>query len=311
MDGPELSRRQFGLLAAGAIAKMATGAKAEVSEIVDIEIDKEIVATKSLRKLQAPGNEKAYNLVSSYKFWDETKEGHMSPEELHAKFLEESEMCLPSASDFPGLQKKHSDIIREWGAKIPKNKHGLFLDGDSQTLFVIHKDSGGKLALKKKYPVVTSYNDWSDRENSRGTPVGATSIKEKREGLFGQVISTLNKHADDSKNFETLPIKEGSANKSATFVKGITLKTQPVPEVITAALLLDPARGIWIHGSPRKGLAEIPPEKRRDTAGSTGCVRASNHDVMDMMQYVEIGTPVYIYGRNPARESDLGWVKFK
>ena len=304
-----ISRRQFGKLAAGAI--LASTSNAEASDAETVERDKRVAIDSILSKIEVPGNEKVLAHISTYAFWGKNKAGAMSPAELRYELQEESEMQIPDGKDTKNILKKYGAEFAQLSKKMAVGKYGLFLDGDDQSLYIITKSKDSSLQFIKKYPVATSYSDWSNAQDSRGTPTGPTSIKEKRIGLLGQVISTLDKNADDSLKFTRIPISAGAENRQATFVKGLTLKTQPTPEVITAALLLDPSRGIWIHGAPRKGLSNIPPEKRRDTAGSTGCVRASNVDVVDMMRYVEVGTPMYIYGKNPAREPDLGWVKFK
>jgi hypothetical protein len=163
--------------------------------------------------------------------------------------------------------------------------------------------------------MATSYEDFSNEPNSKGTPTGYKYAQGKREGLFGEVISTLNTHASDARYFTNFNVTEPGTDgrdrvRNGTFVNGMTIGSQRIPEVISAAVLLDGARGIWIHGCPRMGLSNIPPEERRQKAGSTGCIRISNGGAMDILQYVEMNTPVYIYGKNPERGPDLN-LKFK
>src|SRR3989344_986764 len=264
-----------------------------------------------MSRLEAKGNEEILDHVSAYSFWGKERSGKFTSVELREQLREESEMWIPSAIETGKLQEKYADGLSKLNKEIKLNGHGLFLDRESQSLFVIKKNTKGSLEFMKAYPVVTSHEDWNNKAGTRGTPTGLDTVKMVREGFLGEVLSTLNRHADDREHFESIRVNDKGKSRIATVVKGFTLETQPIPEVITMAFLLDGERGIWIHGAPRKGLSTIPSAERREKAGSSGCIRASNVDVIDMAQYVTVGTPIYIYGKNPERAPDLDWFKFK
>ena len=313
MMSEEPTRRDFGKLAFSAVAASAFSGEAAANTPEILERDKTAAVERFMAKLEMLGNEEALTHVSSHKFWGLDGNGRFTPSQLREQFKRESEMRIPAASKLQSLQQKHSTEFPAFARKIKNNEHGIFLDGDEQAIFVVHKDQNGLLSLVKEYPIATSYAEWSNEDNSGGTPTGPMEIHEVRRGFPGEVISTLKQQAESAgeRHFKTMRVTDdGRKFRSATFVRGITLKSQPVPEVISTAMLLDGARGIWIHGAPRKGLAAIPPSQRRNTAGSSGCIRISNVDAEDLARYVKVGTPVHIYGKNPERAPDLGWFPF-
>ena len=315
MEGEKkISRRNFlKTLAGGAMAAIA-GSKTEaaISESPEITEDKNRAVERYMSKLEAPGNEAALMHVRQNAFWGKKEPGAMTGAQLRSHLRSESQMEVIDAKDISTLKSKFASQISDLVAKIKPEKTGLFLDGDSQTLYVIKRERDGSLSFLKAYPVVTSKHDWSDKKETRGTPTGFKAVELIRYGFLGEDVSTTHKHAEDTEHFINIPVVDESVHREkktriATFVRGMTKETQPIPEVISTAILIDGERGIWIHGSPRANLAGLDPEHRRDKAGSTGCVRTSNVDVLDLTRYVEAGTPIYIYGKNPEREPDVDW----
>ena len=120
------------------------------------------------------------------------------------------------------------------------------------------------------------------------TPLGLHMITSGRRGLFGEVVSGLNKH----KSMFNHIVHKG---KEHWFVKSFgerprNEKSTDSAEVVTDQYLLigpttDASRGIRIHGTNRSG--ELHPDgKWHSFLGgvrrSGGCIRMSNVDIRDL-----------------------------
>ena len=154
----------------------------------------------------------------------------------------------------------------------------LFVDIDTQSLLYIKKGT-----VFKKYSISSSYYGTGSRENSFKTPLGRHEIYKKigndlpdnaiLKGRVwnGAIADIIEEPLDTEFDHVTSRILwldglEVGKNKG----KGIDSRD----------------RYIYIHGTHEEGLIG---EK-----ASHGCIRMLNNDVIDLYNYVNIGTEVYI-----------------
>lgn len=207
--------------------------------------------------------------------------------DIEKMLLPESLMYIPGESECASVNK-HWKPLSELVSVIKPGSYGVFILGDTQRMYLLKKE-GQKVRYIKAYPVSTSREEWSRKSDSAGTPLGLHRIESEKRGMLGEVVSAVNKHADQ---FVQIPVTETGKEVVKTFVRSLSSGTDAVAEIVTGTFLITsketlPSRGIQIHGTNRTNRLGVP--------GSGGCIRVSNVDVYDLFQYIEVGTPVMIH----------------
>lgn len=226
-------------------------------------------------------------------FWDQPKvrafagehylSGAKEKEAALSVLKSESLMYIPSSDEIADVMKRNRESLNTLVGGTKKDKCGLFIDGDTQRLYVLERLSESTIRFIKAYPVSTSQERWSNDPSSGGTPVGLHRIVEMRAGLLGEVV---NASGPNGKNTVALPVREHGKIATRQFVQGLGGEGSGVAEMITRRFLIagpttPPSRGINIHGTNRIELL--------GQRGSGGCIRQSNVDITDLAQYVEVG----------------------
>lgn len=215
-------------------------------------------------------------------------------EDLFPSLDGQSRMDIPNAHDAEDLSQRCGPAMADLAAQIRPDKYGVFVDGDTQRLFVIQKVSTGSIRLIKKYLVSTSSNPWNDKSGSGGTPTGLLPITHVLRGLLGEILATP--HETDVEAMRT--VRAGSRDRH--FARGVTRAGNGgVPAILTRAFHIGtrPDRDIFIHGTNR-----VESLGRR---ASGGCVRMSNVDVVDLERYLApngrmaASIPIYIHTAHP------------
>jgi len=215
----------------------------------------------------------------------------------HVSHLEqESQMYIPSRVELGSVIEKGRGAINELASHIQVGRYGLFAYADAnekeksraQRLYVLKRNDGNEIEFVKGYRVSMSESGFGNDKDSGKTPLGIHSIEGGRRGLFGEVVSGLNKHRDMFNHFVV-------GGKDRWFVKSFGERpageqSSDVAEVVTDQYLLkgpntDVARGIRIHGTNRSGALNADGTWRSFLGGirrSGGCIRMSNVDVRDL-----------------------------
>ena len=152
------------------------------------------------------------------------------------------------------------------------------IDISQQRLYLKKNDD-----LIKSYPISSSKYGEGSTENSNMTPLGLHVIKEK---IGTDVpINTLFISRINTKRIVNI---ENSRNKTKDdHITSRILWLDGLEEGINKGKGVDSySRYIYIHGTHEEGLIG---EK-----ASHGCIRMLNNDVIDLYNYVNIGTEVYI-----------------
>ena len=196
-------------------------------------------------------------------------------------------------------------------------RHGLFLDGKSGTLYVISKNAQDKISFDRAYKVtvgekgVTNPDSYQLMQKNAGgagkfpygyTPGGFfiiyqnnfdSSARGNQERTLGKIVSNLDKksHKGHGKNHnKTL---KAITKPIDNFTTGL-----PHATMTTHAFMFEES-GIGFHGTNNENSL-------KQIKGSGGCLRMANADIIDMSQFINGGTPVYIsapkdgkYEKNP------------
>ena len=152
------------------------------------------------------------------------------------------------------------------------------IDISQQRLYLKQNDN-----LIKSYPISSSKYGEGSTENSNMTPLGLHVIKEKIG--TGVPINTLFISRINTKRTVNI---ENSRNKTKDdHITSRILWLDGLEEGKNKGKGVDSySRYIYIHGTHEEGLIG---EK-----ASHGCIRMLNNDVIDLYNYVNIGTEVYI-----------------
>lgn len=239
----------------------------------------------------------------------------------------ESQMYIPSREEVERIVSAGGESIRSLGTKLPPNEHGLFIFADEhdgvhfQRLYVLRKDAEGSLQFVKGYPVSAAIRGFGNEKDSNKTPLGLHTLYNGQQGLFGEVVSGLNKHKSMFNH-----VRYNGVDR--WFVKDFGGEGgNDVAEVVTDQYLLhgphtDVSRGIRLHGTNRSGRTRPDGSWQTYLGGrrrSGGCIRMSNTDIRDLSLsgYVhaspvdlspkkrEDGTYVMIYATERARTATL------
>jgi len=152
------------------------------------------------------------------------------------------------------------------------------IDISQQRLYLKHNDD-----LIKSYPISSSKYGEGSTENSNMTPLGLHVIKEK----IGTNVPINTLFISRINTKRTVNI-ENSRNKTKDdHITSRILWLDGLEEGKNKGKGVDSySRYIYIHGTHEEGLIG---EK-----ASHGCIRMLNIDVIDLYNYVNIGTEVYI-----------------
>jgi hypothetical protein len=202
----------------------------------------------------------------------------------------QSRMSVPDAHDMEDMPRRCGNAITALASQLHPDGYGIFVDGDTQRLFVIQRTERGAVRLVKKYFISTSANPWNDTDGSGGTPTGLLPITHMQRGLLGEILTKP--HETDTEVIRTVHTK----TRVRYFVRGTTRRDNGgVPAILTRAFHIGtkPDRGIFIHGTNRV--------ERLGMRASGGCIRMSNVDVVDLERYVaphgqvNVSVPIYIH----------------
>lgn len=152
------------------------------------------------------------------------------------------------------------------------------IDISQQRLYLKQNDD-----LIKSYPISSSKFGEGSTENSNMTPLGLHVIKEK----IGTDVPINTLFISRINTKRTVNI-ENSRNKTQDdHITSRILWLDGLEDGINKGKGVDSySRYIYIHGTHEEGLIG---EK-----ASHGCIRMLNNDVIDLYNYVNIGTEVYI-----------------
>ena len=152
------------------------------------------------------------------------------------------------------------------------------IDISQQRLYLKQNDD-----LIKSYPISSSKFGEGSKENSNMTPLGLHEIKEK----IGTNVPINTLFISRINTKRTVNI-ENSRNKTKDdHITSRILWLDGLEEGKNKGKGVDSySRYIYIHGTHEEGLIG---EK-----ASHGCIRMLNNDVIDLYNYVNIGTEVYI-----------------
>lgn len=211
-------------------------------------------------------------------------DNEQDPYKVYEKLLAESAMYVPRPDICESVMNENQEKIHELARAIPEGKHGLFVSGGRQRLYVLQKVRG-EIRFVKGYKCSTSAEEWSLEEGSKGTPPGLHWIVEQKQGFLGEAVSS-GKYAD---NFESVPTTTTDGEtRQHTMVRSLSYGVDPVAEMVTRRFLLwgrntPGSRAINLHGTNRTDLL--------GQEGSGGCIRLSNVDIQDIAKYVDVGIP--------------------
>ena len=213
-----------------------------------------------------------------------------SPEAAQEKLRRSSTMTVPDAAEL--LKMRERSIYAEGGRnvsaidklalQIPEGKYGLYMDGDTQKLYLL-ANRGGAVEFVASFLTSTSAH-WSNKPQSGGTPLGLHRLVVHHAGKLGQVLSKT----DESTNrFPRVPVQSGGKTAQEPFVRSFNQAIDPAALTTDAFALWGPStplsRGVFIHGT-----------NREDTLGaqySGGCVRMTNVDAHILTGTDERGVP--------------------
>src|SRR3989344_3363148 len=214
-----------------------------------------------------------------------------TPEAAQEKLQRSSTMAIPSAAELQELRARsasaeggrNANALDELALQIPEGKYGLYVDGDTQKLYLLG-NRGSALEFAASFLTSTSVKEWSNKTDSGGTPLGLHRIVHHRTGKLGQVLS---KTIEVEGRFPKVSVEEGGRTKQEYFVRSFGYAIDPSVIITDAFALWGPStplsRGVFVHGT-----------NREDTLGerySGGCVRMGNVEIHLLTSTDERGVP--------------------
>jgi len=152
------------------------------------------------------------------------------------------------------------------------------IDISQQRLYLKQNDD-----LIKSYPISSSKYGEGSTENSNMTPLGLHVIKEK----IGTDVPINTLFISRINTKRTVNIENSRKKTKDDHITSRILWLDGLEEGKNKGKGVDSySRYIYIHGTHEEGLIG---EK-----ASHGCIRMLNNDVIDLYNYVNIGTEVYI-----------------
>lgn len=283
MDGKMSRRSALGVLAGAALStKQVDRAEAQTNKLdfLGSPLEQSQLETQKLTAVK--------ELIEG--FWKQSKArehtlgsyfgGTKDRSEVTRALSAESRMYIPSNEKLKEIRDKSYPYLVELAKQIPEKKYGLFIEESEQVLYVLQNTGNNRIQFVKAYPVSASREEWSNAPGLKGTPTGLHRVGFGRKGMLGEVVSG---RRDRSALFVEIREKNGPRR---TFVRSLTSEGDRIPEIVTASLLIvgpstRSTRGIYIHGTNRTNRLGRP--------DSGGCIRMSNVDVYDLLNYIEIG----------------------
>jgi len=214
-----------------------------------------------------------------------------TPEAAQEKLRRSSTIAVPGTAELVNLRERSvyaeggRDVsaIDKLALQIPEGKYGLYVDGDTQKLYLLGK-RGGAVEFVASFFTSTSAQGWSNKPQSGGTPLGLHRLVAYQGGKLGQVLSKT----DESTNkFPRVPVKSGGRTMQEPFARSLNQAIDPAAIITDAFALWGPStplsRGVFLHGT-----------NHEDTLGaqySGGCVRMTNVDVHILTGTDERGVP--------------------
>jgi len=214
-----------------------------------------------------------------------------TPEAAQEKLKHSSTMAIPSATELQELQQRsvyaergrNTSALDELAFQIPEGKYGLYVDGDTQKLYLLGNRTG-TLEFVASFLTSTSAKEWSNKPDSYGTPLGLHRIVHHRAGKLGQILSRT---MELEGHFPKVTVEVGGEARQEYFVRTLNHAIDPAVIITDAFALWGPTtpleRGVFLHGT-----------NHEDTLGarySGGCVRMANVDVHLLTGTDERGVP--------------------
>ena len=214
-----------------------------------------------------------------------------TPEVAQEKLRRSSTMAVPGTAELLKLRERSvyaeggrdASAIDTLALQIPEGKYGLYMDGDTQRLYLLG-NRGRAAEFVASFLISTSAQQWSNKPQSGGTPLGLHRMVAHQTGKLGQVLS---KTDEATHKFSRVPIKSGSRTTQEPFVRSLNQAVDPAAIITDAFALWGPftplSRQVFVHGT-----------NREDTLGarySGGCVRMANVDAHILAGTDERGVP--------------------
>ena len=226
---------------------------------------------------------------------------------------QESQMYIPNAKELTDVVQKSVPQLNELTSTLQVGAKGLFAFADSpqgekrfQRMYVVERKSDNELQFLNAYHISMAQKGFGNEPESEQTPLGIHTVLNGTRGMFGEVVSGLNKYRDMFNHIRV-------GKKDHWFVKGFGREGEgnDIAEVVTDQYLLTgpntPAsRGIRIHGTNRSGELEKSGSWRSFLGGlrrSGGCLRMGNTDARDLglQGILKPGTVVMVHATEEAR----------
>lgn len=169
-------------------------------------------------------------------------------------------------------------ILLFTAVNISAMTYKIDIDISQQRLYLKQNDD-----LIKSYPISSSKYGEGSTENSNMTPLGLHVIKEK----IGTDVPINTLFISRINTKRTVNIENSRKKTKDDHITSRILWLDGLEEGKNKGKGVDSySRYIYIHGTHEEGLIG---EK-----ASHGCIRMLNNDVIDLYNYVNIGTEVYI-----------------
>jgi L,D-transpeptidase YbiS len=193
-------------------------------------------------------------------------------------------------------EKEKKGNMYSMAKKYKNDPYFLYLNGEDQELFLFQK---GKLV--KTYDVSTGKNGFGFEKDSGKTPYGLLTIRRKDGANLPDNTLIVSGRGVKKKDGEYLKLPTCDSMTDRIFRGLKKLKQFIIPgdlsqeedayltceaHVLTRSLVLDSARGIYIHGTNHENSLGRPM--------SGGCIRMLNSDVKDLFNKVPVGTKIFI-----------------
>lgn len=214
-------------------------------------------------------------------------------QEAHMRDMERTPhgLFLPTPDELNTLIDTAPEALETLRTGMGLESYGLFVNADTQRMYLIHKDTAGTLEFVFATPVSTGrdgVNKNPDPESSV-TKSGLLTIEELQKSFVipGEELSYTQEHLDGQIPFE-VTTKDGGIRTMYIAPVGVPNVGGPV------AYRLEGTHGQAIHYGPlRNGDAPL----------SHGCTRAPASVVATLDGYLVKGAKVYIYGTETTQPS--------
>jgi len=195
------------------------------------------------------------------------------PESLFAQELKEYEEIWADIKE--SVEKLKANF------NLQQNEFAIIIDPSKQKLYLIKGEE-----ILKSYSVSTGKAGIGSEYGSRKTPIGTHRIKEKfgdgaKPGTIFKARGNTGQVADI--HTDKIDIKEDYVTTRIMWLNGQENKINKGGNVDSHN------RYIYIHGTPEEGLIGEP--------ASHGCIRMKNNDVIELFDFVPLGTLIEIQNK--------------